>query len=512
MTTNNLFSRKVSVFHDRVAPEEGYLAGYALLMDILADEGIQTPLPDRLTIISEKHHRYANDEWLVLTPRHRPDNNLKSHLFFALRYEGVDLYILKNIFRHSGPESISQIIRHEPTSQYARRLWFLYEWLLGPLDLPDLKTGTYVEVLDEKLQYPGPVRNSTRHRVKNNLPGSSEFCPLIRRTETIEQYIAMKLNERGVEGIHIMDRDLLRRAAAFLLLKDSKASFAIEGEYPPDIRAHTWGKIIGEAGKHPLSIKEIERLQNIVIGSKKLKQMGLRTGEGFIGDHDSVTFDPIPEHISAKANDLPSLMKGLIDTEGLLRVSAYDPILAAATIAFGFVFIHPLLDGNGRIHRYLIHHILASMKYTRRDMIFPVSAAMLDKLPEYRDALQAYSNPRLELIQWEGTDDHNVKITNETIDIYRYYDLTRQAEYLYRCVEETIKHTIPDELDYLHRYDQVVSEINEHVSLPNNKIDLLIKMLQQNVGKLSKAKREKFFDELSDEEFSTIEEIFSHHF
>ena len=102
MTTNNLFSRKVSVFHDRVAPEEGYLAGYALLMDILADEGIQTPLPDRLTIISEKHHRYANDEWLVLTPRHRPDNNLKSHLFFALRYEGVDLYILKNIFRHSG--------------------------------------------------------------------------------------------------------------------------------------------------------------------------------------------------------------------------------------------------------------------------------------------------------------------------------------------------------------------------------------------------------------------------
>ncbi|HIP51694.1 MAG TPA: hypothetical protein EYG94_06355 [Campylobacterales bacterium] len=28
-------------------------------------------------------------------------------------------------------------------------------------------------------------------------------------------------------------------------------------------------------------------------------------------------------------------------------------------IAFSFVYIHPLEDGNGRIHRYLIHHVLA---------------------------------------------------------------------------------------------------------------------------------------------------------
>ena len=31
---------------------------------------------------------------------------------------------------------------------------------------------------------------------------------------------------------------------------------------------------------------------------------------------------------------------------------------SAAIIAFGFVFIHPFLDGNGRIHRFLIHDML----------------------------------------------------------------------------------------------------------------------------------------------------------
>ena len=40
--------------------------------------------------------------------------------------------------------------------------------------------------------------------------------------------------------------ELIRRAAAFLLLKDSIASFTIEGEFPPNMRARNWGKAIVE--------------------------------------------------------------------------------------------------------------------------------------------------------------------------------------------------------------------------------------------------------------------------
>jgi len=158
--------------------------------------------------------------------------------------------------------------------------------------------------------------------------------------------------------------------------------------------------------------------------------MGIRTNEGFIGEHDRETFLPMPDHICARAKDLPSLMNGIIDTSNLLVQSEYDPVLAAAAIAFGFVFIYPLSDGNGRIHRYPMHHILVGMGYTKRDIIFPVSAAILNRIGVYQDVLEAHSSARIDLIEWKPTPDHSVDITNETIDLYRYFDATLQAEFI----------------------------------------------------------------------------------
>ena len=505
----NYFSQQVITFHGRPTPEPGFLAGYALLITFIEKSGKNVPLPDRLAIVTEKHQRYNTDQWQVFTIRHKPENDLTSHLKFALKYEGIDLYILKKLFQHTGNEPVLQMIKREPTSQYSRRIWFLYEWLLGEvLDIPDLKTGTYVEIVNPKLQFTSSSINSTRHRIKNNLPGTPEFCPMISKTEKIERFISKDLSGSIEKGLDGREKDIIRRTAAFLLLKDSKASFAIEGEYPPNLRARNWGKVIGQAGKKQLTIKELEWLQDIVIGPKKLKNMGLRLHEGFIGEHDRETFSPIPDHISAKSKDLPSLMKGLLDTNKLLQDSGYDPILAAATIAFGFVFIHPFSDGNGRIHRYIIHHILTQLGFTKRGMIFPVSAAILNRIDEYQSILESYSSQRIDLVEWEPTTDHNVNILNNTIDLYRYYDLTKQVEFLYECVEETIEKIIPEELDYLEKYDRLTKFINNFLSLPDTKVDLLIKFLNQNNGKLSKNKRQKVFADITDEEVSSIEEKF----
>jgi Fic family protein len=201
-------------------------------------------------------------------------------------------------------------------------------------------------------------------------------------------------------------------------------------------------------------------------------------------------------------------MEGLFRTNNLLQEGKYDPVLTATTTAFGFVFIHPLSDGNGRIHRYLIHHILAGMGYTKRGMIFPVSAAILNRIEDYQEVLEKHSLPRLDLIKWKPTLDHNVRILNDTVDLYRYFDLTTQAEFLYECVEETIERIIPEELDFLAKYDQMTQFINTYVSMPDNKVDLLIKLLSQNNGSLSRKKRNKEFEELSDEELKMIEKHF----
>ncbi|MCX2682171.1 Fic family protein [Galbibacter sp. EGI 63066] len=511
---SNYFSQKVTVFHGRILPEECFLVGYSLLVsEIESKLKIIVPLPDILAIATEKHQRYNTEQWQVFTIRHKPKDDLKSHLIFALKYEPLDLYILKKFFELIGEEIILKMLEEEPTGRYTRRAWFLYEWLMERvLAIPDLKKGTYVEVVDSSLQFTGQPENSTRHRVKNNLPGVPDFCPMIRKTEKLELYIKKDLSAAIEKGLGKRDKDLIRRTAAFLLLKDSKASFAIEGEYPPNMRARNWGKAIGQAGKVPLTIEEIGRLQHIVIGNKKLKYMGIRKGEGFIGEHDRETLTPMPDHISARAKDLPSLMQGLLKTNARLQQALYDPVLAAATIAFGFVFIHPLSDGNGRIHRYIIHHLLTRMGYTKRGMIFPVSSAILERIEEYQEVLEHFSFSRVDLIQWEEASDHNVKILNETIDLYRYFDLTKQAEFLYECVEETIERIIPEELDYLEKYDRMVQFINAHITLPDTKVDLLIKFLDQNNGMLSKKKRGKEFEELTNEEIQVIESAFQNIF
>jgi hypothetical protein len=87
---------------------------------------------------------------------------LTSHLVFALKYEEIDLYILKKFFQYTKEESATNMIKKEPTSQYSRRVWFLYEWLMDEtLEIPDLKTGTYVEIVNPKLQFTGSSINST---------------------------------------------------------------------------------------------------------------------------------------------------------------------------------------------------------------------------------------------------------------------------------------------------------------------------------------------------------------
>lgn len=52
---------------------------------------------------------------------------------------------------------------------------------------------------------------------------------------------------------------------------------------------------------------------------------------------------------------------GLIDAIAGSASAAWwhvDPLVAAACVSFGFVLIHPFMDGNGRLSRFLFHHQL----------------------------------------------------------------------------------------------------------------------------------------------------------
>ena len=184
-----------------------------------------------------------------------------------------------------------------------------------------------------------------------------------------------------------------------------------------------------------------------------------------------------------------------------------DPILHATIIAFSFVYIHPLEDGNGRIHRYLMHHVLANRNFYPKGMIFPISTVILDEIERYREILVQHTAPLMKMIDWEATENGNVKILNDTEDLYRYFDCTLSCEFIFECVEKTIRETLPDELEYLNSFDKTYKEINEIIEMPDNKLKSLITFILQNGYKLSKNKKEKYFNELTAQEIKTIEDI-----
>ena len=146
-----------------------------------------------------------------------------------MKYEGVNLLFFKKLFQKLGQAKIVQLINAEYTRQYIRKIWFLYEWLMQEqLSLADLTIKNFVPLLDEELQYASSTGiNSSRHRIRNNLPGIVNFCPLINKSSKLETYIQENLSEKTLGVIHGVHKEILLRTSAFLLLKDSKASFNI---------------------------------------------------------------------------------------------------------------------------------------------------------------------------------------------------------------------------------------------------------------------------------------------
>lgn len=509
------FAIQTTIFRGKPVPEQGMIVGYAAIIDRLS---LPMPMVHPVALVGTQRRRYEDHQWMIFTKNYVPEDGqegnemvaLYKHLVFALKYEGVNLLFYSCLVKHYSEKQLTLLLNIEPTGQYSRRIWFIIEWLLGKeLDGKEpLNKKKYIPVIDPKQQFAIAGTKSPRHLVINNLPGTSSFCPLVKKTEKLENYITKKLPDRHKEYVQGIRKDIVHRASSFLLLKDSKASFSIEGENPKSDRAARWGRVIGQAGKRALTKDEFTRLQKMVIENPRFINMGVRKKGGFVGEHDRLSGAPIPDHISANWQDLPKLIEGLIETNKMLIDSDIDAIVAAAVIAFGFVFIHPLEDGNGRIHRYLIHHVLARKKFSQQGIIFPVSASILNHIDVYKDTLEAYSHPLLDFVEWEETKDHNVSVLNDTADYYRFFDATKQTEFLYDCVFETIDVIIPQELDYLARYDTFKKIIDNEFEMPDNLIALLVRFLDQNQGTLSKRAKNNEFRELSNEEVRNIEKYY----
>ena len=496
----------ITIFQEKIIPGGTRLAGWAALIHALALPGpVRRP-----SCVSEQHVSGSHREegaWTVFDKRYWPGDTLADHLAFALRREALDLLLLKRVFEAVPRTEVEAIVRAAPTGIPGRRAWYLYEILTGrTLGVDDAPSTAAIDLLDSKAYFTGKPRLSKRHRVRDNLLGTGRFCPVIRRTRALTEFLALDLSTKARETVGRTGPHLVARAASFMLLADSQASFEIEGERPPRNRLERWGRAVLEAGKNRLTLEEMVRLQRVLIEDTRFVRAGLRPDGVFLGQRDHHG-DPLPEFIGARPQDLDDLMGGLLEANRRMRDDGVDPVLKAAATAFGFVYVHPFQDGNGRMHRCLIHHVLAERKFTPPGMVFPVSSVMLDRVDDYRTTLQAHSGPLMAFIEWRATADRNVEVLNQTADLYRYFDCTEEAEFLYACVSRTVEHDLPCEIDYLRRHDEATRRIMDAVEMPDRVADNLVMFIRQNNGTLSRKRREGEFQKLRDDEVALLEAI-----
>ena len=490
-------------------------AGYKWLSD---EYGVAPVQPFRVrSVIGSVRSSVASNGFTVKTyPAHyQPDATLRAQLTFALKHEGVELDFLNRLFEATGPEPLTKWSLDEPTGAYARRCGFLYEWLTNSiLDEVGDAGGNYVDLLDPSQYLTAKVPDKVRRwRINNNLPGTRAFCPMVDiraqgpadptplRTE-IDNMVA----QFGTETIE--------RAVNWLTLKESKASFAIESEGKEVDRIRRLALAMStHCGKIESALTEegMLMIQQAVMGDKLVgAKLGIRRSPVFVG-HTNSTFEPVIDYLAPHYDNVPEMLDGLRAFE--LRTRGQNPLLRAAALSFGFVYIHPLGDGNGRLSRFLINDILRRDGFLPAPVILPVSAVISEtatRRAAYDSALEHLSRPlmaRMDALckfsanvrHQDGVESNlHVADWNQGLSTWRYADLTFQSEYLVEVIRHSILHGLKDEAVYLLRYDNACASLKEIIEGRDEDYATIIRSLVTNMevsGKLRKMYPGVFSDE-----------------
>ncbi|TNG96780.1 cell filamentation protein Fic [Pasteurellaceae bacterium USgator11] len=431
----------------------------------------------------------------------RPLHTILAHLQFHLKNEIPHFEFLARFFQRIDHSLIQDWINREPTGQYARRSAFLYEFFTEQdLIPPENLGGNYIDAMNAELLVsasPEKVEKNSRWRVNNNLAGNRHFCPILIKTnafiDAIELNIKEKLNQLDAE----LGGDYLLRSAIWLTLGESKSSFKIEGETDKSSRIQRFADVIARfTGVMPLPY-DLSLLQAEILGKETIiKQLGIRQSPVFVGQ--TRHFEEIVHYIAPPHSTLSDKLSGMY--QFWQKTEGQSPILRSAILAFAFIYIHPLADGNGRIHRFLFNDLLRRQKATYEPIILPISAVIAENSSErnaYARILEIISKPLMQSLAGKYTFSHhenaypdgifsNLVLENSANaePIWRYPNLTPHVAYFADLVKSAIVY-MREESHYLRSHDLAREAIKEIIEMPNHYIDRIIRTVQNNDGVLS---------------------------
>jgi hypothetical protein len=169
--------------------------------------------------------------------------------------------------------------------------------------------------------------------------------------------------------------------------------------------------------------------------------------------------------------------------------------------AFGFVYIHPLADGIGRVHRFLINDVLRRDGAVPDPIILPVSAVITDDAGErraYYCVLDRVSKPLMQSVREHGVFEPVQTVYSDGVvpnfsfggadlakPMWSYPDLGRHVIYLSGIISRTLTEQMREESIYLRRHAQARATVKEIVKMPDHQIGRVLRSIEQNTVKLS---------------------------
>jgi hypothetical protein len=434
-------------------------------------------------------------------------DDLIGHALFALKHEGTDLAILAAASPHFAATDLITALRATPAGRYIRKLCFLWETFTGKelTDLPATLGSNPAPLFDPKAYVTGtPVRNR-RWSIDMNGLGDFAYCPNVRRTAAIEACLAIDPLGEAREYLKGFTSTELDRVLSWAYLHETRSTYALEGEAPPGNKAEAFAAILRQAGEaHSLTEEYLTELQNAVVTTALAREPAFRHTQNYLTNGAPGARGV--SYLPPQADLVHSIMDTIDRLANRKICPDLDPLVRATLVSFGFVYAHPFLDGNGRISRFLAHYTLRQSGALPNGYILPLSVAMKRNESDYLQALQSFSRPARELwsVQWIDGDDFNFEFKGHG-SIYRFWDATSCVEFMCKMAEETLRHDLQGEVEFLHCYDAVLREADARFDIPGSTLSKLVRMAYDQGGVLSQNRRKQFIYQVPPEAFDFIE-------
>jgi hypothetical protein len=431
-----------------------------------------------------------------------------AHLLFALKHEGTNLGILMEALTHLPAKELVHAMEESPGSAFVRKACYLWEAANGlTLDAAPAARGAVVDLFDPARYVTMEGERHGKWRVHFNGLGTLRYCATVERTPGVEKVLTGEVIERIHRYTERVGAAVRDRALEWAYLDETRSSFAIERETPSEEKQRAFVALLHSAHKkRDISEDYLVQLQTTAVTNPLDRAVGFRNEQNYLQGPlrgaAGVTYVPPPPDLARELMD--ELMSFINRAPALL-----DPLVAGAVASFGFVFVHPFMDGNGRLSRFIVHYALCQSGQMENGLILPVSIAMKAHEAEYLSTLQAFSVPARERWQvgWIGEDEYDLRFVGSPgYQFYRYWDATPAVEFCYRMADQALEVNLRENTEFILRYDQVTREVERRYDLRGSDLATLITSALTHNGVVSKRRRDQFAGRVPLAVFDLIEE------